>query len=92
MKNIEVVEAFERGIRDATSHTGNLYIDENKLVNYNTTIAQWDNDRMIINKTKYSVSTSKIQGMIYGHNAIEVKGVPMNAFDLKKYILETEVA
>ena len=36
----------------------------NKLMSYGTCIAEWDGKGMIINRTKYSSTTSTHQGMI----------------------------
>ena len=66
MKNEKVIENFIGQIyNDSKSGTGNLYTtnDNNKLVNYSTTIAKFDhnNKKLYVNVTKYSVTTSKIQ-------------------------------
>lgn len=42
----------------------NLHSVEGKLINYNTIIAQWFDDTLLINTTKYSVTTSKHQNQL----------------------------
>lgn len=60
MKNIDVVHAF---IRQERLKVGNLTSTGSKLFSYNTVIAQWKlyngNLILLINPTKYSVTTSK---------------------------------
>lgn len=63
MKNREVVEMFVRGIKDHKG-TKNLHIKGGRLVNYYTTLAQWENGKLYINETKYSLSTSRIQSVL----------------------------
>lgn len=88
MKNADVIENFVRGMREAQSHTGNLYIMGNKLINYNTTIAQWENGRIILNKTSYSRTTSVLQNKVHyqAHNPIVIDNVPFDTYDLKQYV------
>mgnify|MGYP000982306598 CR=1 FL=1 len=62
MKNIEVIETFINGGNKAK--TANLYIDGENLVNYSTVIAHRINNRIYLNSTKYSQTTSRIQNMI----------------------------
>jgi hypothetical protein len=93
MKNQDVIEAFvgydiKPGIE---SHTGNLYITMSgrKLMNYNTVLAQRVGNEIIVNSTKYSVTTSKIQTWLRGAAGAYVettKHVPMNTQDLKEYV------
>jgi hypothetical protein len=74
------------------SSNGNLKSFGNRLVSYYTTIAQrLDNGTIVLNRSKYSVSTSKIQtwtkGAFFGkRNVVEVTSVPFGATDLQKYI------
>ena len=60
LKNIEVIKKFLNNNR-AESHTGNLRTDGTALTNYRTTIAYWHEGYLFINRSKYSVTTSKIQ-------------------------------
>ena len=90
MKNIDVIEAF---IEKKCANCSNLYYDGSKLINYNTTLAQWhDNYHLIINCTRYSVTTSKNQN--YLKTAItddkgivikEVNHIPKNTRNLESY-------
>jgi hypothetical protein len=93
MKNQDVIEQFVNyNIQpNIESHTGNLYITMSgrKLMNYNTVLAQRVGNDLIINSTKYSVTTSKIQTWLRraAYNFIETtKHVPINTNDLKEYV------
>lgn len=91
MDNKSVINAFVCG-KSAKSSNGNLKSFGNRLVSYYTTIAQrLDNGTIVLNNTKYSVSTSKIQtwtkGAFFGkRNVVEVTNVPLGATDLQKYV------
>lgn len=63
VKNIEVIKAFLNGL-PAKNHGDSLVSDGEKLVNYNTTIGEWHNGTLFINRTKYSVTTSKLQNYL----------------------------
>ena len=58
LSNNEVIKRFAN--RKSGSNR-NLKSDGNKLINYYTCIAQWVDGEIVLNETKYSVSTSKIQ-------------------------------
>ena len=63
MTNKQVSNAFVSG-KSAKSSNGNLWVswDGKRLFNYETCIAQRLQDgTFVVNSTKYSVSTSKIQ-------------------------------
>lgn len=68
MKNIDVIKAFANG--ETKAKTKNLYIEGDKLFNYDTCIAErWlkiDGREygFVVNVTKYSVSTTTIQNAI----------------------------
>jgi hypothetical protein len=70
LTNQGVIEAFFTGQTDRKSiesHTGNLWIsaDGKRLMNYATCLVQRHPEYMlIVNKTKYSSTTSKIQNFI----------------------------
>jgi hypothetical protein len=91
MNNQSVINAFVCG-KSAKSSNGNLKPFGNRLVSYYTTIAQrLDNGTIVLNRTRYSVSTSKIQtwtkGAFYGHrNVVEVTDVPLGTTDLQRYM------
>lgn len=103
MKNSEVVEAFLRK-EMANNSTGSLHSTGTKLFSYATCIAEWedkewDNDTLIINLTKYSVTSSKhLYYLIYylkrclergfqGHynTVLKVLRVPIGESSLRKY-------
>lgn len=88
MKNAELVKNFVYG--DTKGKTANLKIEGDKLVSYNTVIAQRRAGKvMLINGTKYSPTTSKIQNMLkrlefaFDETSIDV---PRGAGDLTRYI------
>lgn len=55
MRNKEVIDKF---LQKLPASGSNLYSTGDKLINYNTTIAEWDFDMLYINNTKYSKTTS----------------------------------
>jgi hypothetical protein len=63
MKNSEVVERFVNTLGQGKFKSGNLRIENGNLINYNTTIASFDNG-FYVNTNKYSKSTSTIQNMV----------------------------
>lgn len=84
------------------SSTGNFYSDGERLWCYNTVIAQWDGDRLIVNATKYSSTTSgkhmsplkntkKFKALEDGGQVVYTDGyVPFNTQDLRDRILKEE--
>lgn len=90
MKNIDVIKAF---LEKRVAEGSNLYSDGNKLINYKTTLAQWhDNYHLIVNYTKYSVTTRKNQNYLEVATAVkdgivvkEVYNIPVNTEDLEQY-------
>lgn len=89
LKNAEVVKNFVGRFGDCESHTGNLYSMGNKLYSYNTVIAQYIGGELVVNATKYSTSTSRIQNMVrreaYRYTETE-KLVPIDTHDLRDYV------
>ena len=82
MRNIEVIKCFMKW-HPAKSSSGNLRSTGEKLFSYNTCIAEWVNDYLFVNLTKYSSSTSRIQNMLFkelrfGHKVKQVENVPIN--------------
>ena len=83
MRNIEVIKQFLNK-NSGNSDTGNLISDGVKLINYNTCIAEWTDDFVLFNVTKYSCSTSRIQSMILRelkkliHKSVFIDNVPIN--------------
>jgi hypothetical protein len=67
-KNIDVVRAFANG--ESKVKTKNLHIEDDKLFNYDTCIAErWEKlggqeYGFVVNVTKYSQSTTTIQNML----------------------------
>ena len=90
MKNKDVIEMF---LSKKPAKGSNLYSDGQKLINYNTTLAQWhDNYHLIVNNTRYSVSTSKNQNWL--KNAItskrgivvkDVYSIPIDTKNLEQF-------
>jgi hypothetical protein len=69
MTNQNVIKAFFQGeLGKIESYTGNLYIINttisSRLMNYGTVLAERHEGKWLINTTKYSVTTSKIQSYI----------------------------
>jgi hypothetical protein len=69
--NSGVIELFVKGLtgdyKEVESHTGNLWVsyDGKRLMNYSTCLVEKNADYgWIVNRTSYSVTTSKIQGYI----------------------------
>lgn len=56
MTNKNVVEQF---LNKQEAYTNNLHSTGIKLYSYSTVIAQWHNDVLLGNATKYSITTSK---------------------------------
>lgn len=87
MKNSEVVEAFLKR-RIATNIGGSLSSTGTKLFSYATCIAEWSNNSLIINLTKYSVTSSRHLYYLkksYQGNYHTVLGVPIGEHSLSKY-------
>lgn len=66
MSNQEVINRFKNG-QSGKSSNGNLWIsyDGDRLFNYSTCIAQrLENGSFVVNSTKYSPTTSKIQNYV----------------------------
>lgn len=55
MTNKDVVIAFIRG---ESVHTGHMTSTGDRLFSYNTCIAQWHKGTLLVNRTKYSSTTS----------------------------------
>lgn len=83
MKNIYVIKQFLH-ISSANSDTGNLISVGDRLINYNTCIAEWKTKGCVmVNITKYSPTTSRIQNMLLeelksGYEVIQVVNVPID--------------
>lgn len=89
MRNIEVIKQFLNK-SSGNSDNRNLISTGDKLINYNTCIAEWNNDSIMVNMTKYSSSTSRIQNMLisklrFGHKVVQIENVPINTKYLWKH-------
>ena len=92
MKQQEVIRDFVSNIHSCES-ASHLFAAGGKLFNYGTCIAQHTDRHLIVNITRYSVTTSKIQGWLkraVSHRSFVkyVMNVPMGASDLARYIKE----
>ena len=63
MKNEDVLQAFVMG-RKGKSSNGNLISDGVELINYSTVIAKYQDEKILFNTKKYSVTTSRIQNQL----------------------------
>ena len=82
MRNIEVIKQFLNK-SSGNSDSKNLISDGVRLINYNTCIAEWIDSLLLVNVTKYSSSTSRIQNMLLNelkliHKSISIDNVPIN--------------
>lgn len=78
---IDIVKDFLEGSTEGVSGgSGNLKIKGNQLVHYRTPIAERLDDKFIVNITRYSLQTGRIQKIlrleIPQEKYIEVKRVP----------------
>lgn len=86
ISNQSVINAFAN---NKTAHNVNMRSEGNKLFSYYTCIAQRLQDgTIVVNSTKYSASTSKVQ--TYTRNTIktykEIVNVPIGAWELTRYM------
>ena len=88
MRNQEVISKFVNFAESAA--TANVRSIGDKLFNYETCIAQRHEGKIIMNATRYSVTTSKIQNYLRSELSnkavIEVTSVPRGTCDLVPYI------
>lgn len=93
-RNNDFIEYFLNGGRDQKK-CNNLYIEDNKLFNYNTILLEEVENEIYFNTTKYSKSTSRIQTYIrqelyymdrYIHNIHLIKDVERNTQSLSDLI------
>lgn len=88
MKNVDVIKNFvnlaKSGKGNSVSSTGD------KLFSYDTIIAERINGKIIVNDTKYSVTTSKAQSYLRyylnGYHTENVTNVPRNTQSLAKFV------
>lgn len=89
MKNQDVIREF--AINGKEVSTKNVRFVNDKLMNYGTCLAQRLQDGTVIfNRTKYSVTTSKIQNYVAyelgTYKVVEVTGVPAGTINLTAYV------
>lgn len=90
MTNLEVIRAF---INKEEGHSLHITSENNKLFSYTTCIAQWYDDKIIINCTKYSLTSSKHKTMLLREipgyiTLIKLNDVLKDEDDLEKYIFK----
>lgn len=66
MKNSELIYSFVAGTARDGQHTNSVSVDGNRLFSYATCIAERVGNKIVVNETKYSVTTSKHQSYLYG--------------------------
>lgn len=88
MTNQEVIGKFVNFAESAA--TANVRSTGDKLFNYETCIAQRHEGKIIVNVTRYSMTTSKIQNYLRAELSnkvvIEVTNVPRGTCNLVPYI------
>ena len=88
MRNKEVISKFVNFAESAA--TANVRSTGDKLLSYYTCIAQRHEGKIIVNITRYSMTTSKLQSHVRwelsGYDVIEVTGVPRGTCNLVPYI------
>lgn len=88
MRNQEVISKFVNFAESAA--TANVRSTGDKLFNYETCIAQRHEGKIIMNVTRYSATTSKMQNYLRrelsDYDVIEVTSVPRGTCNLVPYI------
>ena len=87
MTNKEVCNAF---VNKTNGQSGSMRTDGVKIYSYNTCIGEWVDGKIIINASKYSVTTSKQQHYLRGAASYKgyvetTKHVPMGSGLLRGY-------
>lgn len=89
--NHDVVENFVKKNRESSKGFSIVFRD-NRLFSYDTCIAEWMKDgTLLVNRTKYSVTTSKYQNylmyLLSSHTGkvVVVENVPRGAYNLARY-------
>ncbi|WP_026495394.1 hypothetical protein [Butyrivibrio sp. WCD3002] len=60
----ELIQAFLAGATDGMSVTKTLRIAEDQLIHYNTPIAERFDERVLVNNSRYSLTTGQLQKQI----------------------------
>lgn len=78
MRQIDLIKAFIEGKAEGDAHS--LHIDHDQLVHYDTAILERHEGKFILNCTRYSLATGKVQKMITDtiepDDLVYVSGVP----------------
>ena len=95
MKQQELVEAFING--ETAGTVKSLSIDGEQLIHYNTAIAERMGEKIILNYTRYSLATGKVQKMITDaldpSKLVHVSSVPSDTrSSLVTYLPQTDFA
>jgi len=84
MRTADLIDKFIiGGLEKGDASNGRLYIEDNKIMNYNTCLAEIVHGNWYVNITKYSPTTSKHQNRIVrglkerGHNPILLDLMPI---------------
>lgn len=84
MTNQQVGERFLKGEKGKSL---NMTSTGDKLFSYNTIVAQWIDDKIVLNSTKYSATTSKHVYYVKSYaDMVTSEFVPINTHDLRPYI------
>ena len=84
MTNQQVGEKFLKGEKGKSL---NMTSTGDKLFSYNTIVAQWVDDKIVLNSTKYSATTSRHVYYVKDHaDTVTSEFVPINTHDLRPYI------
>ena len=90
MRTQDLIENFVSN-RNFNGRTGSMTAQDGKLFSYNTCIAQHTKDgRLIVNNTRYSVTTSKQQGYLRAaaHYHPKVECVENIAYNTQRLVNE----
>ncbi len=95
MKQQELIEAFISG--ETTGTAKSLSIDGKQLIHYNTVIAERTGEKIVLNYTRYSLATGKVQKMITDtvdpSKLVYVSSVPSDTrSSLVDYLPQTDFA
>lgn len=87
MRNNDLIAKFFNG--GTSGHGSNMYIDNDKLIEWSTCLAQRVNGGYILNTSHYSRTTSRWQGSItyYAGSKVlnKVNGLDFGVKDLTRY-------
>ena len=92
----QFIDGAVDGVSGTASNKGNLRIDHNRLIHYNTPILERYGEKYILNITRYSIQTGqlqkKIKEMIPEAERVDVKRVPADTSEsLSAFIEQTPV-